>query len=212
MKKLQILVTMLLIFTTKLFSQEYIPYFLQEDNIIIHSKADMVHLNGWVVFNDSINIPNGGMINCHKNELGFSNSDSLALKSTIVDNFPFTNINNKYKHLKYQQYFNGIRVEYAEFMEHSSDPIGRKRFSQGEIVLSPVPTSSNLTIHVESTTYNPATTWNIKVLNYYGIAQFSNNSWTTLPTSINVSNLYAGTYMLHLISNRETVVIPFQKN
>lgn len=212
MKKLQILVTMLLMFTTKLFSQEYIPYCLQEDNIFIHSKADMVPLNGWVVFNDSINIPNGGMINCHKNELGFSNSDSLALKSTIVDNFPFTNINNKYKHLKYQQYFNGIRVEYAEFMEHSSDPKGRKRFSQGEIVLSPVPTSSNLTIHVESTTYNPATTWNIKVLNYYGIAQFSNNSWTTLPTSINVSNLYAGTYMLHLISNRETVVIPFQKN
>ena len=123
---------MLLISSAKLYSQEYIPYFLQEDNSFIRSRADMVHLNGWVVFNDSVNIPSGGMINLYKDELGFNSSDSLALKSSFEDNFPFTNVNNKYKHLKYQQYFNGVKVEFAEFMEHSND--NKVRILNGKVV------------------------------------------------------------------------------
>jgi Zn-dependent metalloprotease len=165
MKKLQILITMLLLTTAKIYSQDYIPYFLQEDNSFIRSRADMVHLNGWVVFNDTVNIPTGGMINLYKNELGFNSSDSLALKSTFEDNFPFTNVNNKYKHLKYQQYFNGIKVEYAEFMEHSID--NKVHILNGKVVnglsISTIPTI-------------PLTTAINNAINHYGTT--NDYAWT----------------------------------
>ena len=90
------------------------PTFLKTDNQFVQQRIENSDPAGWLYFNSSAKIGNGEMFKSHKLNMGLSSNDSMHLVETSQDEQGFT-------HNRYQQYFKNIKVEDAEFFEHSKD-------------------------------------------------------------------------------------------
>lgn len=88
------------------------PTILKTDNQFIQQRIEKSDPEGWLYFNPSSNLREGDLFKFHKNAAGLSANDSMYLVESTKDDQGFT-------HNRYQQYFKSIKVEDAEFFEHS---------------------------------------------------------------------------------------------
>lgn len=118
MKNFQILmrflIAMPMLFGINQINAQDTPTILKTDNQFIQQRIEKSDPEGWLYFSSSANLREGDLFKLHKNAAGLSSNDSMYLVESTKDEQGFT-------HNRYQQYFKSIKVEDAEFFEHSKD-------------------------------------------------------------------------------------------
>ena len=82
-----------------------------EDNQTIRSLTKDVKPSGWLTFSESSGLRSGDLFTSYKSATGLSDDDEMVEIRSWQDEYGYT-------HKKYQQYYKGIKVEGAEFIEH----------------------------------------------------------------------------------------------
>lgn len=90
------------------------PTFLKTDNHFIQQRIEKSDPEGWLYFKTSAGLAEGDLLKLHKTAVGLSANDSMHLVESTKDDQGYT-------HNRYQQYFQSIKVEDAEFFEHIKD-------------------------------------------------------------------------------------------
>jgi bacillolysin len=118
------------------------PTFLKTDNQFIQRRIERSDPEGWLYFKGASDLKEGELFSLYKSAAGLSGNDSMHLVESTMDEYGF-------RHNRFQQYYKGIKVEGAEFFEHSKDcyvQLMHGKIMHGKImenlILSSVPTYS----------------------------------------------------------------------
>jgi bacillolysin len=95
-------------------SAQGIPTFLKTDNLFIQQRIERSDPAGWLFFKATSGLKEGELFSLHESAAGLSSNDSMHLVESTMDEYGF-------KHNRFQQHYKGIKVEGAEFFEHSKD-------------------------------------------------------------------------------------------
>lgn len=102
--------------TQKLNAQDFVPKALRPDNQVIQSKTDRVADAGWLYLKDEAQILAYDLFSTYKTDMGLGTDDAMVMVKDETDQFGW-------QHIRYQQFYKGVRVEGAEYTEHLKDCI-----------------------------------------------------------------------------------------
>lgn len=110
----RLLAAILMLFGIAQANAQDTPTFLKTDNQFIQQRIEKSDPEGWLYFKPSAGLAEGDLLKSHKAAVGLSANDSMHLAESAKDDQGYT-------HNRYQQYYQSIKVEDAEFFEHIKD-------------------------------------------------------------------------------------------
>ena len=91
----------------------------------INKIAEYVYKNGWINFNPNAKLKAEEVFEKHKELFGLKEEDEMVLKAIVSDNLGF-------KHYRYYQKHNGIKVEFSDVILHEN--VGILQKSSGTLI------------------------------------------------------------------------------
>ncbi len=93
---------------------QFVPKILQESNEEIRSKTERVDPAGWLYLKRSAKILPGELLTISKDATGLKANDQMQVKKEWSDKYGWS-------HVRFQQYYKGLKVEGGEWSEHWKD-------------------------------------------------------------------------------------------
>ena len=106
-------------------AQEQTPTALREDNEAIRRLAERIDPGGWIYFREDVDVSVAAFWDQLGEAMGLSAPDEMRLVKQETDDLGM-------RHSRFQQYYRGIKVEWAEYFLHERE--GTLTLAHGQIV------------------------------------------------------------------------------